>query len=350
MNTTDVHDIKILGAGISGLTAAINLASRGFRVRVYEKRAGVGSQSKGDFQGLENWTSPKDALLFLSEIGIAPEFEYEPFTECHYYDDDLRKYTMKSSNAGFYLVRRGPMEGSLDRYLERIAYQHGVEICYGTTAEISDVDVIATGYRKPFLVATGINFDTDREKLAAAIFDDRIAPHGYAYFLALRGRGTIAVVSKVGVKELSSVLTRAVDRFHEISKFPVDNPIHFGGYGTRFTKLGSGTPVVGEAGGFQDAMWGFGIRMAFHTGFLSAKAISGKLDFWELVRKEVVPLCKSSTINRLLYDLLKTKRHKSILSGMANAADPIAHANKLYAPIPFKTLLFPLANVFLRKS
>jgi hypothetical protein len=27
MNTTDVHDIKILGAGISGLTAAINLAS-----------------------------------------------------------------------------------------------------------------------------------------------------------------------------------------------------------------------------------------------------------------------------------------------------------------------------------
>ena len=349
MNPTDVRDINILGAGISGLTAAINLASRGFLVKVYEKRAGVGSQSKGDFQGLENWTSPKDALSFLREIGIAPGFEYEPFKECYYYDNDLRKYTIRSPNVGFYLVRRGSMEGSLDRYLERIAYQHGVEIHYSTTTEISDVDVIATGYKKPFLVATGINFDTDIEKLAAAIFDDRIAPHGYAYLLALRGHGTIAVLSKTGMKGLSRYLTRAVERFHEISSFPIDNPVHFGGYGTRFTKLGSGTPMVGEAGGFQDAMWGFGIRMAFHTGFLSAKAISEKLDFWELVCKEVVPLCKSSTVNRLFYDLLKTNRYKSILSGMGSAADPIARANKLYAPTPLKRLLFPLANVFLRK-
>lgn len=351
MTRSNDPKIKILGAGISGLTAAINLALRGFQVEVYEKRGKVGLQSKGDFQGLENWTSPKDAISFLREINIAPDFEYEPFKECYYYDHNLQKYTIKSSNVGFYVIRRGPMQGTLDNYMESLAKQAGVIIHYNSRIEdISDMDVIATGYKKAFLVGRGINFETDIDKLALAIFDDQIAPYGYAYFFSLRGHGTIAVVSKVGTKELSKYLERAINCFGKILNFQINNSVTFAGCGTRFTKLGSGTPMVGEAGGFQDAMWGFGLRMAFHTGYIAARAISEKLDYWALVRKEVVPLCKSSTVNRLLYDLLKMKRYKAILSSLANAADPIVQANRLYAPIPIKTFLFPLANILLRKS
>jgi len=350
MTRSNNTNIKILGAGISGLTAAINLALKGFEVEVYEKRGKVGIQSKGDFQGLENWTSPKDVISFLREINIAPDFKYEPFKECYYYDHNLQKYTIKSSNVGFYVIRRGPMQETLDNYMESLAKQAGVIIHYNSRIEdISDMDVIATGYKKAFIVGRGINFETDIDKLALTIFDDQIAPYGYAYFFGLRGHGTIAVVSKVGTKELSKYLERAIDRFGKILNFQINNSVTFTGCGTRFTKLGSGTPMVGEAGGFQDAMWGFGLRMAFHTGYIAARAISEKLDYWALVRKEVVPLCKSSTVNRLLYDLLKMKRYKAIMSSLANAADPIVQANKLYAPIPIKTFLFPLANILLRK-
>jgi flavin-dependent dehydrogenase len=349
MYTTNVHNIKILGAGISGLTAAINLALRGFHVEIYERRGNVGSQSKGFFQGLENWTSPKDTLSFLSEINIKPDFEYEPFRECYHYDSNLKKYTMKSLNVGFYLIRRGLMEGALDNYLENLAKHVGVTIHYNSMEEMSNVDIIATGYKKPFLIADGVNFDTDIDKLALMILDDQIAPYGYTYLIGLKGYGTIAVVSKADTKELSKYLERAIDRFQKILKFQIDNPVNFGGCGTRFSKLGSGTPRVGEAGGFQDAMWGFGLRLAFHTGYLAAKAISEKLNYWALVRKEVVPLCKSSTVNRLLYDLFKTKRYNSILSSLANAPDPIVRANRLYAPIRIKTCLFPIANIFLRQ-
>lgn len=51
-----MKSIKILGAGISGLTAAINLAKAGYKVDVFEKNKDVGVRFGGDLQGLENWS------------------------------------------------------------------------------------------------------------------------------------------------------------------------------------------------------------------------------------------------------------------------------------------------------
>jgi len=52
--------IKILGAGLSGLTAGINLAKNGYEVEIFELRNDCGARFKGDLQGLENWSSKKD--------------------------------------------------------------------------------------------------------------------------------------------------------------------------------------------------------------------------------------------------------------------------------------------------
>jgi flavin-dependent dehydrogenase len=345
MNTGGERRITILGSGIAGLTAGINLSLAGFHVDIYEKRSSVGLQSKGDFQGLENWTSPKDVLSFLSEINIPPEFEYEPFKECYHYDHNLKKHTIKSTNVGFYLIRRGPMEGTLDHYLEKLAREVGVIIHPSTAHEITAPDIIATGYKEPFMVAKGVNFETDLEKLAVGIFDDQVVPYGYAYLLGSRGKGTIAVVSKAGIKDIGSCLERAVDKCRKIATFQMNDVTYFGGAGTRFRKLSTGTPRVGEAAGFQDAMWGFGLRMAFHSGYLAAKSIIDGQDYWKLVNKEIVPLCKSSIVNRMFYDLLKTRRYANIMSGLASAADPVTRTNQLYAPIPLKLMLYPLANI-----
>jgi flavin-dependent dehydrogenase len=349
MNKPINRRIRIYGAGISGLTAAINLALRGYEVVVLEKNEKVVSHSKGDFQALENWTSSKDILTFLNEINIRTDFAYEPFRECTLYDRNLKKYTIKSRNVGFYLIRRGRMEGSLDLYLGKIAEQTGVTIQFSYVGGLHNADIIATGANIPFLIGAGINFNTNIDKVALAIFDHVIAPLGYAYLLGFHGRGTVAVVSKAGTKRLSKYLERAVDRFSKIMSFQINDPVKFGGYGTCFERVVRGAPLIGEAGGFQDALWGFGLRMAFYTGFLAAKALSENLDYWSLVEKEVVPFCKSSIVNRLFYDLLRSKRYQYILSRISKADDPLVYANKLYAPTRFKRLLFPLAKKLLSK-
>jgi flavin-dependent dehydrogenase len=53
MNNKQIH---IVGAGPSGLTAAINLARAGFKTIVYEKYSDVGIRFSGESQGLEIWS------------------------------------------------------------------------------------------------------------------------------------------------------------------------------------------------------------------------------------------------------------------------------------------------------
>ena len=71
--------IKILGAGLSGLTAAINLAKSGYTVDIYEKNKDVGMRFNGDIQGLENWSDKKDIIKELKESNVDVDFDYSPF-------------------------------------------------------------------------------------------------------------------------------------------------------------------------------------------------------------------------------------------------------------------------------
>ncbi len=56
---------KIIGAGLSGLTAAINLAKAGYKVDVYEENKDSGLRFNGDLQGLENWLTVCVLLLLM---------------------------------------------------------------------------------------------------------------------------------------------------------------------------------------------------------------------------------------------------------------------------------------------
>jgi len=65
--------IRILGGGIAGLTAAINLKRAGIDVEVHERKNFCGKHTN-DCQLIENWTSRDDALDVLKSIHIQPDF------------------------------------------------------------------------------------------------------------------------------------------------------------------------------------------------------------------------------------------------------------------------------------
>ena len=70
---------KILGAGPAGLSAAINLASAGYSVNVFEKNQEIGSVVKRNLQGLENWSDKQDVVKEFKKMRIKPNFDCEPF-------------------------------------------------------------------------------------------------------------------------------------------------------------------------------------------------------------------------------------------------------------------------------
>ena len=335
-----MRSIKILGCGISGLTAAINLALKGYEVEIYEKRESWGSRFKGDFQGLENWTNSQDILEFLKEININPSFTYEPFNSCSFYNSELKEYKLNSKRNGFYLIRRGNLSDTIDTYLYNKARNLNVVFHFNSNYTNNDIDIVATGYNQPFLIALGINFKTNINKVALSIFDNYIAPSGYSYLLCSKGKGTIAIVTKVRSGNLKIYLNRAIEKFKKIKDFTINDPVQFSGCGTKFKYYKNSVPHIGESGFFQDALWGFGLRMAFHTGYLAAKSIIYDLNYWKLIKKEVIPLCRSTILNRFIYDSVIKKNYNILLKRISKSKDPVIFANKMYKPSFLKNCIY----------
>ena len=70
MKTKENSKIHIVGAGIAGMTAAINLSKFGKSVIIHERKNKIGDSRDGDFEGIENWLFSKNVSESISECGI----------------------------------------------------------------------------------------------------------------------------------------------------------------------------------------------------------------------------------------------------------------------------------------
>jgi len=110
--------IKILGGGISGLTAAITLKKAGFNVEIHEIKKYCGKHTN-DFQFLENWTSKENILDYLKRIGIKIDFYTKPLYSQEILSPSLKSYNGISKNVLMYLIKRGKSGDSIDSSLCR---------------------------------------------------------------------------------------------------------------------------------------------------------------------------------------------------------------------------------------
>ena len=104
--------------------------------------------------------------------------------------------------------------------------------------------------------------------------------------------------------------------------------------------------VVGEAGGLQDALWGFGIRMALLSGYLAATAfIDGSTESYERLSKErLYGSFRTSVVNRYFYEKLGDHGYRLLSYRLASARSPRNWLRKHYASSPWKSLLFPFVR------
>ncbi|MFQ5516277.1 MAG: NAD(P)/FAD-dependent oxidoreductase [Acidimicrobiia bacterium] len=113
---------------------------------------------------MENWSSLTDALERLTALGVGATFDYRPFHEVTFYDPRLNRIAARSAEPLFYLVRRGPEEGSFDRALLDQAREAGAEVLLGQPSRTARRrDIVAIGPRYAGGLATGHVFPTQLE-------------------------------------------------------------------------------------------------------------------------------------------------------------------------------------------
>ncbi|MDX8412196.1 MAG: hypothetical protein R8K46_10065, partial [Mariprofundaceae bacterium] len=264
--TTPKEPLHISGAGPAGLAAAITYAKAGGKAIVHERKPTVGARFHGDFQGLENWTTSSDVLNDLREIGIEANFSHAPIHRLVAFDPNGREHRFTSQAPIFYLVSRGDGPGTLDTSMLNQARKLGVEIRFNDTIKKLPLGGIAAeGPHGGDVIAAGFLFETDMADGVFAALSDDLAPKGYAYLLIHQGQATMATCMFDDFHREHEYMQRTADFFQRTVGCRMISPKRFGGLGNVAyprTARKDNLLYVGEAAGFQDAVWGFGMRSA----------------------------------------------------------------------------------------
>jgi len=340
--------VEIAGAGPAGLAAAITLARAGREVTVYEMQKEVGHRFDGDFQGLENWSTTEDVLTMLAASGLAMDFDAMPCRAGSVFDFAGNRYAIESDEPLFYMVERGPGPGTLDSALLRQARSLGVEVRFNNRLRhMAGAGILAAGPRAADAIAVGYHFETDMADGFWAICDDELAPQGYAYLLVMNGKGTMKSCMFSGFKQEKLYVQRTLDTFKKLVGLRMHNPRFHGGSGNlhipRSAYSGS-HPQVGEQAGFQDTLWGFGMRLAISSGVLAAQSLLNGENYDALWQRELKPQMETSVVNRALYSLVGNRGYSWVLRRLASGSDLRSSLRNQYHPSWFKRLLGPWAR------
>ncbi len=325
--------IRIAGAGPSGLAAAIILARAGRAVEVHEAKRDVGTRFIGDLQIIEGSSEAEPVPDFLDRLGIERNFYFRAANWATFYDHRRVGRRIQSDEPYGWFIHRGAEEGTLDRGLLAQAQNAGATVLFNSRLSPDQADIVATGPASPdglakemtwkigsgewgvgggSTAAPADNSDSrpptpdSREELIDVYFDHKLAPGGYSYLFVLDGVVTFGCAIVAGFKQIDSYFDHSLLAAQRLHHFEVPKDARTGysymNFHLKRAATSNGTRFVGEAAGFQDYLFGLGIRYALTSGSLAARSILEERDFDDLWKSELQGKQETSLVNRFLYE------------------------------------------------
>jgi len=298
--------IRIAGAGPSGLAAAIVLARAGRAVEVHEAKRDVGTRFIGDLQVIEAASEREAVPDFLDRIGIERNFYFRPAEWATFYDHRGHGRVIRSDSPYGWFIRRGAEEKTLDRGLLAQARHLGVNVVFNSRLAPGDADVVATGPASPDGLAREMTWHTSDAERIDVYFDHKLAPGGYSYLFILDGIATFGCAIVADFKRIDDYFDHSLASARHLHAFDIPADARTGysymNFHLKRHATANGARYVGEAAGFQDYLFGLGIRYALTSGWLAARSILESRDFDELWTAELGAKQETSLVNRFLYE------------------------------------------------
>lgn len=318
---------------------------------MYEQHGTVGGRFAGDFQALENWTTNEDVLTWLQPRGLSSGFGAWPVRRMTLVDPDLTQRPVETERPLLYLVKRGGDADALDHALAARAAALGVQFRFRSRArpeELAGPVIVATGPGGTQGVAAGFVAKTSHPDQVVAVASDALAPKCYAYCVVHDGRATMAAGLARDFGQAWTRFAQARAAFAQLGLSDFREIRRFGGR----MHVGKGDPLVvgprlyvGEAAGLQDYLLAFGLRYAFASGHLAARALLTGEPYDEMVKRELQGALRAGFVNRLVYDRLGDAGYRHVVRWLGRTRDIRERARRIYAFTPLHRLLWPLARL-----
>jgi flavin-dependent dehydrogenase len=317
------HDpIRIAGAGPSGLAAAIILARAGRNVEVHEAKRDVGTRFIGDLQIIEGASETEPVPAFLDRLGIERNFYFRAADWATFYDYKNAARVIRSKEPYGWFIHRGAEEGTLDRGLLVQAQSAGAKVIFNSRLSPDQADIVATGPASPDGLAKemtwrveGANADAISDtphptphppETIDVYFNHNLSPGGYSYLFILDGVATFGCAIVADFKQIDSYFDHSLAAAQRLHHFDVPADARTGysymNFHLKHAATSNGARFVGEAAGFQDYLFGLGIRYALTSGALAARSILEERDYDELWKSELGRKQQTSLVNRFLYE------------------------------------------------
>jgi flavin-dependent dehydrogenase len=307
---------RIIGGGLSGLTAAINFAKNDESVEVHEARKDIGMQFHPNYQVLlkespETPGSESDAKSYLNRWGLNPQFQYK----------DAKKFLCCTQKRDFTISLKEPLplilrggENSLERGLAKEAQDLGVDFHFKSRPKARPGDIMSAGSYRTDMAAFGAyyeNSDFPRDQFLY-MHDEKYSPRGWYLYIIPMDKDTIKVMnccSKPHAKKVKKLLYKAVEERPVLRDIidgakPTGTVGGQGGVHFPRTAIKDGVYHTGEAAGFQDPWRGFGMNYAIESGVLAQRAISNSLDYDKLWKSQFKERKKADIARRGIFALL----------------------------------------------
>lgn len=344
--------LRIAGAGPSGLAAAIALARGGRAVEVHEAKSDVGTRFIGDLQIIEGSSEREPVPDFLDRIGIDRNFWIRPALSATFYDHRNRKRTIRSEDPFGYFIRRGVEAGSLDRGLLAQARHLGVEVIFNSRLQPGDADIVATGPAAPDGLAREMTWRTSDSERVEVFFNHHLSPGGYSYLFILEGIATFGCAIVADFRKIDAYFEHSLQAAQHAHPFTIPAETRTGysymNFHLKRRATKDGARYVGEAAGFQDYLFGLGIRYALNSGWLAARSILEDRDFDQLWQGELAPKQETSLVNRFLYEAGGNAGLSIFVRQAARAKDFNRYLGSWHRRTWWKTLLSPVVRRFWR--